>query len=324
MMLAGRALSVIAMVALTSILAGLATTIYGVWHFQRVSPLSLIANVLVSPIITVAMWTGVLASAAAPFGLDGPLFALMGKLVGLMLSISAWLSARTPVDAVGAIPAASVVLFTLALVIGALATSWIRWAALVPLALGLGLLAGRPFPDILISEDARLVALVDGDKLAVNRARPNRFTITDWQRATAAHELVKPASGNASTADPGVFACGQGACVARTSDGLIAQVDKATQLADYCGRAALVVVSEPTLAKCADPQTTVISARDLARRGVATVTFDDGALTLAFAIQEPYRPWHDHRAFSRAARGLAPFVPRPRPKPGETTQPSPQ
>lgn len=309
--LAAGGLRLIAIVCATSLLAGLATTIFGVWHFQRVSPFSLIANLLVSPIITLAMWTGVLAAAASPFGLDGPLFALMGKLVGLMLEISAWLSARSPVDAVGAIPAWSVILFTLALVIAALASTWLRWVAVAPLALGLALIAGRSVPDLLISEDGRLVGLVGEGTLAVNRARPNGFTLSDWQRSTAAGEILKP--GKAGSAG---FACKDDVCLASKQGAGIAHTALASQAMALCNSAKLIVTADATAPPCPPGGALVISARDLARHGGATVTLSaTGPPIVAHSIREPYRPWHMHRQFSRAARGLQPFVPRQRPAP---------
>lgn len=307
-------------VAVTSILAGLATTIYGVWHFQRVSPLSLVANVLVSPVISLAMWTGVLASAAVPFGLDRPLFALMGWFVGIMITISNWLSDRSPIDAVGAISPASVVLLTVALLIGALTTSWLRWLALAPLVLGMVLLSDRYAPEILISEDGRLVAWVQGDKISVNRSRPNNFTMTDWQRAAAATEIRKPLKGDPHTDDgQGRFVCAQGICIARHGAFAIAHVEKTEQVAPLCGSMDLIVSADATTQPCSQGATIVISARDLARRGTAVADMNGNKLRVRYSIPEEYRPWHDHRRYSRAARGIAPFIPRSRKSPADNS-----
>jgi ComEC/Rec2-related protein len=304
--LGSGALRILGAIAATSVLAGLATTIFGVWHFQRVSPLSLFANLAVSPVITLAMWTGVLAAAASPFGLDGPLFALMGKLIGVMLGISAWLSERSPIDAVGAIPASSVVLFTLALVIAALASTWLRWVALVPLALGLIVTAGRSNPDLLVSEDAKLVALTSEGTLAVNRARPNAFTFRNWQRATAAQTVLKPGKGG------GVgFICADGVCRATKNGTLLAHTTLASQAMAHCYSVSLIISADATTPPCPPGGAFVVSARDLAQKGGATVNLSaDAPPQVTFSIRQPYRPWHEHRRFSRAARGMAPFVPR--------------
>ncbi|RVC16406.1 ComEC/Rec2 family competence protein, partial [Mesorhizobium sp. M7A.F.Ca.AU.001.01.1.1] len=58
--------------AMTSIIAGSATTLFAIWHFQRVSPLSLFANLAVMPIVTVVMFLAVASALLMPFGLDWP------------------------------------------------------------------------------------------------------------------------------------------------------------------------------------------------------------------------------------------------------------
>jgi hypothetical protein len=45
----------------------------------------------------------------------------------------------------------------------------------------------------------------------------------------------------------------------------------------------------------------------------------DGNNRVVFAIREPYRPWHEHRRFSREARGLAPWQPDRSRKPDKTS-----
>jgi ComEC/Rec2-related protein len=81
--------------ALTSLIAGTATTLYGVYHFQRISPLSLVANLAAMPVISaIVMPSAVLAVVAMPFGLDGPIFDLMGKGLTAMLAIAEWFSER--------------------------------------------------------------------------------------------------------------------------------------------------------------------------------------------------------------------------------------
>lgn len=89
--------------AMTSIIAGCATALFAIWHFQRVSPLSLFANLAVMPIVSlIVMPFAVLSSLAMPFGADSPFLYVMGKGLTAMIAISAWISERSPVDAVGA------------------------------------------------------------------------------------------------------------------------------------------------------------------------------------------------------------------------------
>jgi len=317
---AGRVLAVFFVgVAATSIIAGLATAIYGIWHFQRVAPLSLIANLAATPFVTLVMWSGLLAALAMPFGLAGPLLDLMGFCLAAMINIAIWLSERTPIDAVGVIPAASVLLLTFALAIASIATTRLRWLAAPFAMLGLASLFFRDLPDVLVSEDGKLVAVhVAPGAVAVNRSRPNRFTINDWQRALAASSVVGPATNGVAAESR--FVCTGQICTLRLSGGariVWAQSDRAVK--HDCMRVALIIVADPASAlTCSDGGATIINARTLALHGVASIKIGplnggrtQYALKVDQAISQIARPWHQARRFSRAARGLAPYKPRP-------------
>ncbi|MER8628361.1 ComEC/Rec2 family competence protein [Mesorhizobium opportunistum] len=311
--------------AMTSIIAGSATALFAIWHFQRVSPLSLFANLAVMPIVSVVMFLAVASALLMPFGLDAPSLYLMGKGLTAMIAISAWISERSPVDAVGLISQQSVLLVAIALVIATMATTWLRLAAL-PFALaGLLVVSDTRTPDVLVSEDARLVALpIGGGELAVSRARPNEFTVDNWKRALRSETIILPemfdkADGQFDIADavslpPGApFYCTDGVCLARHPSGaIIAHVEDRKDTWKACGFADLIIVNDATAYDaCHNPLVLVVTKRQLARKGSAAIFFDrqsaTGPPTISFAVDSPYRPWHAQRKFSREARGLQPY-----------------
>lgn len=311
--------------AMTSIIAGSATALFAIWHFQRVSPLSLFANLAIMPIVSVVMFLAVASALLMPFGLDWPALYLMGKGLTAMIAISAWISERSPVDAVGLISRQSVILVAIALVIATMATTWLRLVAL-PFALaGLLTVSQTRTPDVLISEDARLIALpIGGGELAVSRARPNEFTIDNWKRALKSESIVVPevfskGEGQFDLADaaelpPGSpFYCVEGVCLARHPSGaIIAHVEDRKDAWKACAFANLIVIDDATAYDpCHNPLVLVITKRQLARKGSAAVFFDRQSAiapaAVSFAVDSPYRPWHAQRAFSREARGLPPY-----------------
>ena len=320
-----------AAIAATSLIAGAATTIYGAWHFQRVSPLSLAANLAAMPIVSVlVMPFAVLAMAAMPFGLDGIFFDVMGAGLRSMLAVARWFSERSPLDAVGTVPAGAVLAATIALVLATLATTRLRLTALPFAVLATVLLAQRNLPQVLVAEDGRLVAVTTDDgRLAVNRPRPNAFALSDWQRATASAEVLKPVAAAepdigtdgdpvaGSTADTWTpdsasgFLCRDDACVARdTTGGLMVHARTAAAAMPFCRDAAVIVLEDAAAPDpCPPEQAVVILARDLALRGSATVTFEGVGerAIVKHAVSMPLRAWHAHRQYSRAARGLAPY-----------------
>ncbi|HTV69191.1 MAG TPA: ComEC/Rec2 family competence protein [Rhizobiaceae bacterium] len=302
--------------AATSIIAGAATALYGVYHFQRVATLGLVANLAAMPVVSlVVMPFAVLGMIFMPFGLDGPFFAVMGEGLNWMIAIAEWFAARSPIDAVGMIPPSAVLVLTVALVIATLLTTWLRVIA-VPIALlGIALLATRPMPDLLIAEDGRLVGLRTGDGVAVNRSRPNAFTAENWQMALNSTALIKPMK--LATSEVRIdalagqsFVCGEGLCVARHDAGALVVHAETAELAwPYCSAAALIVIDDATASTdtCATSNATVITKRELAQWGSASVTLSDGVAVVVYSVGRDYRPWHTHRAFSREARGLAPY-----------------
>src|SRR3954453_11412094 len=173
----------------------------------------------------IVMPFAMLAMILIPFGLDGWAFAVMGKGLTAMIAVADWFSALSPIDSVGLIPPGAVVAVTIALVLATLPTTWLRIAA-VPAALaGLLMIAGRTLPQVLVSEDARLVATrTEDDALAVNRARPNAFTTEDWHRPLKAPPIEKPERAPAAAqaeALVGQFRCAGPSCMARTASGAL-------------------------------------------------------------------------------------------------------
>ncbi|MHB2265139.1 ComEC/Rec2 family competence protein [Aliihoeflea sp. PC F10.4] len=315
--------------AMTSIIAGVATALFTAWHFQQISPLGVIANLTAMPLVSIIiMPMAVLATVLMPVGLDGLPLDLMGMGIWGMTTIAFWLAERSAFDATGAIPLSAVLVLTCALVILTMTGGVLRWAAVPLIAAGIALLATRQLPDVLISEDARLVAVsTTSGGIAVNRQRPNRFTIQNWLRAFDVQNFERPLGPEQVVPGQtdGVFVCHEGLCTATSAKGnVIAYAETAEIAEQVCGEAGLIVIADATAENpCRAPSVKVITARDLARGGSAQITWrSEGAAQphIRYAITEPYRPWHDHRRFSRAARGMGPYVRPERPAPAEPSQ----
>lgn len=314
--------------AMTSIIAGLATALFTAWHFQQVSPLGVVANLAAMPLVSViVMPMAVLATLLMPLGLDGFPLDLMGFGIRGMNAIAFWLAERSAFDATGAVPLSSVLILTAALVILTMAGGALRWAALPLIVAGIPLMIMRDLPDVLISEDGRLIAVSTASGgVAVNRPRPNGFTIQNWLRAFDVPNFERPLTSEQASRQENddAFICNDGLCMATNAKGIvIAHAETAEMAANACGEARLIVIADATAeAPCLDPSVLIITARDLARRGSAQIVWrGEGASmepAVRYAIAQPYRPWHDHRRFARAARGMGPYV---RPERAERSEP---
>src|SRR6201747_273054 len=151
----------IAMLALASLVAGLATTPYAAFHFHRIAPYGVLANLAAMPVVSaVVMPAGMLGLVAMPFGFDGFFWWLMGVGIDWMIVVTQWVAAlpgaigRMAAFGTGPLIAASAGIILL----GLLRTP-LRWAGVGLLALSVVWALTVPQPDILISGDGHSVGV---------------------------------------------------------------------------------------------------------------------------------------------------------------------
>ena len=92
------------MLLLASLVAGLATMPYAAFHFHRVTPYGVLANLAAMPVVSaVVMPAGLLGLVAMPFGFDRLFWAIMGVGIDWMIWVTQWVAALP--GAVGRVPA---------------------------------------------------------------------------------------------------------------------------------------------------------------------------------------------------------------------------
>ncbi len=163
--------------ATTSLVAGFATLLFSVYHFQQTSPLGLLGNLLSLPLVSfVTMPAAVLAALAMPFGLESCPLVAMGWSIDRMLDlagfVAAWSAGLTW----------SPLLTPMSLVLGLAALAWFAFfrtwhrylgpAALVPAVL---LLALDQPPDVLIADTTQAVAHARRDRVAAGDGQGQQF-----------------------------------------------------------------------------------------------------------------------------------------------------
>lgn len=200
---AGRAMpgwiGAVVMAGVTSIVAGLATGPIAAAHFNRISHYGLLANMAVAPVMgLVVMPAAVIAALLAPFGLAGPALWAMGVGSDWMLIVAAWTSALK--GSVSAVPRPDALVLPLMGLGGVLVilTPWERmarapglramlrqtprraWAALLLMALSLGLWLGTARPALLIGPEGEAVALMTAAGRVPSKASGGAFVVDRW------------------------------------------------------------------------------------------------------------------------------------------------
>lgn len=174
-------------ILLSSLIGGVATLVYSIGHFHRIPAYGLAGNLLAMPIISfLVMPMAVIAMLLMPFGLDGIPLAIMGRGVDWIIAMANWVAGWGGEVVTGRLPPLA---FTLVAAGGGLVCLFrTRFATigLFPLVFGVAVVAVRPSdapPEVLVSEDGRLVALLMPGEAATNRSRPPDFIYDQWRRA---------------------------------------------------------------------------------------------------------------------------------------------
>ncbi len=299
----------IAMLFMASMIAGLATTPYAAFHFHRVTPYGVLANLAAMPVVSaLVMPAGLLGLLAAPFGLDGVFWWLMGIGIDWMVVVTRWVAALPgAIGHVGAFGTAPLVAASLGLVLMGLLRTPLRWSGAIVLVVATiwGLSVRQP--DILIANDGQNVAVRGSNgQLHLIRTKKDNFLLKEWLAADA-----DPRDAASASLGDGV-SCDDAGCVTPLADGrMIALALRIDALADDCSRAALVVTTRPAPPDCAAmvvdrPRLVSQGALALTRRG-------DGFAIAAVRARGADRPWSPAIAGAVDFDGsLAPKVAVPR------------
>jgi len=286
---------------LASLVAGLATTPYATYHFHRVAPYGVLANLLAMPVVSAwVMPMGLLGIIAMPFGFDAEFWRQMGYGIDWMDAVARWVAGLP--GAFGRVAAFGVGPLLLAtaglLVIGLLKTP-LRWTGALLALLAIVWAVHTPQPDVLVSTDGRIVAIRQADgRLAFHHLRGDTFAMREWLAADAdGRDARDPTLGRGIACDPS-------GCIGKLAgSGLVSFVIAPDAFAEDCRRALLIISARQPPPGCA---ATVIG-RDLWRRRGALALRRIGS---GFDIEG-----------ARPANFDRPWAPAPTPRPASPSMP---
>ena len=270
-------------VVITSLVAGVATVLFSIYHFQQTSPLGVLGNLLTLPLVGfVMMPAAVFAVVLMPLGLDGPPLLAMGWSIDRMLDMAGLVATWS--THLRAAP----LLTPSALAIGLAALAWFaffkdRWRLAGPvLALPLVVLfAVDHAPDVLISDTTRALAIRGASGLELADGKSRSFALDVW-RETYADPIANSA----------VEACDNVACTGQSPLGFrYAIIVDPSAFADECGRADLIVARIASPTWCTSG--TVVDPGRLYTHGVLWLRWDASRRTFEVrpSIGALDRPW---------------------------------
>lgn len=270
-------------IVLTSVIAGLATLLFSVYHFQQTSPLGVLGNLFSLPLVGfVMMPAAVLATLAMPFGWEAPFVTVMGWSIDRMLDlggiVASWSSALDY----------SPLLTPLALLLGFAALAWFTflstWHRLIAPALLLPavlLLALDQPPDVLIADTTQAVVMRGENGLGLVAGKGDSLAVDVWRETYGEPiEATSPLS------------CDSVGCFGASARGFrLAIVRDPAGFYEDCGLADLVITRRNAPTACSAGA--VIDADALARGGVQWLRWDAarGGFEIRPAIPPISRPW---------------------------------
>jgi competence protein ComEC len=277
-------------VLLISLVAGLATDPFAVYHFQRFALYSLPANLIAAPIMSFLVAPMAAAAAVlAPFGLSDPALELMAGALDLIAAVGATFGDRP--EAVRALPRPPDLAFVLAVATLLWACLWrgaLRWGGVALFATAVGLYATAARPVAAFDADLRAVYAHDGARWTLVQGRGRSTYARD--RLGAMLGLSPPTIERLAPAE----SCSVSLCTWRRGALEIALVREAAGFDAAC-RAGLVVVARAEApadfaARCRPAA--LMDGADLARSGGALVYADASGVRIERAWPaEVSRPW---------------------------------
>lgn len=283
--------------ALTSVVATVATAPFSLYHFQSIAVYGVLANMIAVPLTGVWIMPLILIIyILMPFGLEGPVLVALGWGVDVVLLVAEQTAALP--GAVASFPAMPVAGLAATVLGGCWLLIWKgkqRWWGAAVVALGLSSPAFADRPDVLINDDGRLTAVrLDDGRLALSTGRAERFTAETWLRRDglsrgelAAGAPIWPERGR--TPD-GSLSCDAESCLYRRNGRTVALVRRPGALAEDCASSDAVATALQAGRRCKAP--TVVDEAALRRGGaVAFYVRESGVEALSVNDLRGDRIW---------------------------------
>ncbi len=273
---------------LVSLLAGTATIPYIAYHFHRVSPYGVVANLAAMPIVSawVMPW-GIFGLIVMPLGLDGSFWWLMGLGIDWMVKVALWTT--TLPGALGrttAFDGGTLLVCSLGLVTLCLLKTPLRFIGAGLMGAAIVMMVKAPQPDVLIAGDGTAVAVRGSEgRLAMIKVGSDTFAFREWLAADG--DSRSPQDGTLAAG----IKCDDAGCIGVLKEGAIVAFAKSVKAVEEdCRRAAIVISVRDIPGDCG---ALVVDRRALRSSGATALRrLGDGQFQIITARPRGYnRPW---------------------------------
>lgn len=288
-------------ICLSTLVASLATGPIAAFHFNRVAVFGVIGNLAAIPLMgLLIMPFALVGTLLVPVGLEGPFYTVAGWGANVLLWVSADASAIPgAVRHVASMPGPALILMVFGLLWICLWRSWWRWAGIGIALCGLLVNATSQRPDILIEQDAKLVAV---------RNLSGEFVLSSASRARFAVERWLAADGDAATPAEAVgragMRCDAEGCAILAKGGIeVAYLQEPSALWEECNRADILIAAFSLNRACSGPNV-LIDRFALYKYGAhALYLGENGVRVERVAEWRGNRPWTGRAVVNDTKKG---------------------
>ena len=278
--------------SMTSVVAGLATSGFAVFHFHRMASFGLLGNLLAMPVFSLlVMPAGALALVLMPLGLEGPALTVMGWGLSVVFILADWVSGLP--GAMHPLPAAPgwvLAVYAVGFALLAVGKRGVRLTGAVIALAAIGFWKGDNPPDMLVTEDGVVIARIDVDAEPVWAASTRRRARFDSQVFLEQQAVEQAAIGM-------TMRCDDMGCAGNAQGLHFTVLDAMTQWREDCARSNLLV-SRVSLPDWLERQCEafVLDSETLNRKGGAVLWVEDGKIERIRYVEtgRMARPWSNH------------------------------
>jgi competence protein ComEC len=292
-------------VLLTTVVAGVATAPFALFHFNQVALYGILANIFAVPITGfLIMPFAIVAMIAMPFGLEGYPLVVMGLGIEGVVWIAQFVQGLP--GAVYDLPAMNGWLLGAIAFGGLWVCLWqhsVRYLGAIPIFVALFMMPGLPMPDVYISSSGNQIAVreTDGELFFVKGRRG--IVVETWLRRTGNKSQISLGhSGNHERE----IRCDNLACVFQKNGQQISLLWHPAAISEDCSRADIVVATIPVSRRACRTSGYLVDRFDLWRNGNHVVFLNpDGIVVKSIGSNGGQRPWSRYpRAFKRRHRPI--------------------
>ena len=283
----------VAATLLTSLVAGLATAPFAIYHFNRIALYGLMANLVAVPVM--AMWImplGIVSFLLMPAGLESLALVPMGWGISLVLWIAGSVAALPgSVALVPSMPTAGLVILALGGIWLCVFRARLRFYGVPAVVLGILSILWVKAPDIMVNRDGGLVAVnLGGGRVVMSPGNGNGFERDMWQRRFAVGKQGQwPAGGIDEMSRIG---CDPSGCIAELAGKTIAIVTEPAAALEDCRQADYVILLTRVPRRMCRDGRVVLSTFHIWRDGAHAIRFTpDGPVVETSRVRRGDRPW---------------------------------